>query len=183
MGRLIKLAAALVLISGCIPEPTHNLTPLEQAIAGFWEKKYTGFGISNGDDLEHLELRPDRSGNWFVSRSGQSIIGNSMYIHHWEVRDDSLRLDAHIKPIEVPRPDGSIYRTDSISFHVDFVPLYLHVDSVILKEVCSLQKNLCDGVQTWYNRSTLEDLLSQHPDSLTLFTPPRLLNKIKTIGQ
>ena len=178
MGRLTLIFAALLILAGCKPEPKHDLTPLEQAVAGFWEKTYAGFGIASGDDLEHLELRPNRTGHWYVSRSGQSILSNTMYIHHWELRNDSLHLDAHVKPIEVPRPDGTVYRTDSIPFYVDFVPLHLSADSVILKEVCNLQKNICDGVQTWYNRNTLEELVTQDPDSVSLFTPPKRLSEI-----
>ena len=87
-------------------------------------------------------------------------------------------MDAHVKPIEVPRPDGTVYRTDSIPFYVDFVPLHLTSDSVILKEVCNLQKNICAGVQTWYNRNTLEELVTQDPNSVTLFTPPKRLSEI-----
>ncbi|MGC6533584.1 MAG: hypothetical protein ACON34_11350 [Flavobacteriales bacterium] len=178
MGRLILVASGLLVLAGCKPEPTHDLTPLEQAVAGFWEKNYTGFGTIDGTDLEHLELRPNRTGHWYVSRGGQSILSNTMYIHNWEVRNDSLHLDAHVKPIAVPRPDGTVYHTDSIPFYVDFVPLHLTADSVILKEVCNLQKSICDGVQTWYNRNTLEELVRQDPDSVTLFTPPKRLKEI-----
>ena len=78
MGRLTLISAALLILAGCKPEPKHDLTPLEQAVAGFWEKTYAGFGVTSGDDLEHLE-RPNCTGHWYVSRSAVHP-DNTMYI-------------------------------------------------------------------------------------------------------
>lgn len=166
MGRLILFLFALAVLAGC--KPDHNLSPLEAALAGSWYHSYAHFN-SPENDREYLELHPNGTGYWMVNRSGLTLYSNSIEVERWEVVNDTLKIEA-VKPgYSTPTPNGEDVVVDSVWMDLQFRPLFISADSLILKEICSPEKRLCDGVMTWYNAITLEEMLTKPQEETTAY--------------